>query len=283
MHKILEKLDAAARENGVNCYRITVSTEEGFETLKRIPANPCQDCYSVAKFYGVIAIGMLYDEGKLTINDTVADIFADELAEYGIPAEKWAKVTLDHVMRHEIGFGDKGFLDIDVYDVNEYPYEDLLRVLLEHELVYEPGTTRIYTDAAYYLISRVVTKISGEKLDDFLIKRLFNKTGCREIAWSRCPQNYPMGATGLYVRTDDMAKLGRIVLDGGVWKGERIISEEWIKIFLEREYELRKFGRGFSKGGMRGQRLYVNFDENFAVAWHSFDKSDNLKPLNDLL
>ncbi len=283
MKELLEKLNNAATENGVNVYRISVWDNDGLETVKRITANPCQDCYSVAKFFCVIAVGMLYDEGKLTINDKIGDIFADEIAQYGIPAEKWANVTLDNVMRHEIGFGDKGFLDIDVYDVNSYPYNDLLRVLLEHELVYAPGTERVYTDAAYYLVSRVVSKISGEKLDDFLIDRLFNKIGCREIAWSRCPHHYPLGATGLYIRSEDMVKLGRICLDGGLWKGERIISEEWIKIFLEREYELRRFGRGYSKGGMRGQRLYVNFDEGFTVAWHSCDKSDNLKPLNDLL
>ncbi len=283
MKELLEQINTAATENGINMYRVSVWDDEGIETVRRIPANPCQDCYSVAKFYCVTAVGMLVDAGKLKISDTIGDIFAEEIERYGIPAEKWANITLDNVMRHEIGFGDKGFLDIDVYDVNDYPYSDLLRVLLEHELVYAPGTERIYTDAAYYLVSRVVSKISGEKLDDFLIDRLFNKTGCREIAWSRCPEHYPLGATGLYIRCEDMAKLGRIYLDGGVWQGERIISEEWIKTVLERQYELRSFGRGFSKGGMRGQRLYVNFDERFVVAWHAFESNDKIKIINDML
>ncbi len=283
MKELIKRIDDIAKEKSINLYRVTVWDDDGVETLKRIPANPCQDCYSVAKFYCVTAIGMLVDAGKLKTSDTVGSIFADEIAAYGIPAEKWANVTVDHVMRHEIGFADKGYLDIDVYDVNSYPSSDLLKLLLEHELVYEPGQMRIYTDAAYYLVSRIVTKISGEKLDDFLIDRLFNKTGCREIAWSRCPHHYPMGATGLYIRTDDMAKLGRIYLDGGLWQGERIISEEWIKTVLDRGYELRSFGRGYSKGGMRGQRLYVNFDERVVVAWHAFDKSDNLNPVNEIL
>ena len=128
-----------------------------------------------------------------------------------------------------------------------------------------------------------MTKISGERLDDFLMDRLFSKIGCREVAWSKCPRKYPVGATGLYIRSDDMVKLGRIYLDGGVWKGERIVSEEWIKIVLDRGYELRKFGKGFSKGGMRGQRLYVNFDENIAVAWHSFDPEGKHKAMAEIL
>lgn len=282
MNELLERLDNIAKENGINTYRITVSTADGFETLKRLPGNPCQNCYSVAKFFCVTAIGMLFDEGKLTPATTIAEIFADELADYGIPAEKWANITLDNVMRHEIGFG-KGFLDIDTEDITKYPTDDFLFMVLDRELVYAPGEQRVYSDAAYYLISRVVTKISGERLDDFLMDRFFSKIDCREVAWSKCPHKYPVGATGLYIRSDDMVKLGRIYLDGGVWKGERIVSEEWIKIVLERGYELRKFGKGFSKGGMRGQRLYVNFDENIAVAWHSFDPEGKNKLLSEIL
>ena len=105
MNELLERLDNIAKENGINTYRMSVSTADGYETIKRLPGNPCQNCYSVAKFFCVTAIGMLFDEGKLTPATTIAEIFADELAAYGIPAEKWEKVTLDFVMRHEIGFG----------------------------------------------------------------------------------------------------------------------------------------------------------------------------------
>ena len=282
MNELLEKLDNIAKENGINTYRMSVSTADGYETIKRLPGNPCQNCYSVAKFFCVTAIGMLFDEGKLTPATTISEIFADELAAYGIPAEKWEKVTLDFVMRHEIGFG-KGFLDIDTEDITKYPTDDFLFMVLDRELVYAPGEQRVYSDAAFYLISRVVTKITGERLDDFLMDRLFSKIDCREVAWSKCPRKYPVGATGLYIRSDDMVKLGRIYLDGGVLKGERIVSEKWIRIVLGRGYELRKFGKGFSKGGMRGQRLYVNFDENIAVAWHSFDPEGKNKLLSEIL
>ena len=94
MNKLLERLDNIAKENGINTYRITVSTADGDETLKRLPGNPCQNCYSVAKFFCVTAIGMLYDEGKITPEATIGEIFADELKEYGIDIYEWYdKVT----------------------------------------------------------------------------------------------------------------------------------------------------------------------------------------------
>ena len=282
MSDILNRLDAIAGENEINTYCISVSTPNGAETINRIPSNPCQNCYSVAKVFCVTAIGMLFDEGKLTPNTAVADIFREELERYGIPAQKWEKITIDNVLRHEIGFS-KGFLDIDTEDITAYPTDDFLFIVLDRELTHEPGSVRIYSDAAYYLLSRVVTKLSGERLDEFLMSRLFQKTGCREVAWSRCPKNYTVGATGLYIRTEDVAKLGRIYLDGGVWKGERIISEEWIRLVLERGYELGKKGRGYTKWGMRGQGLYIDYNDNVAVAWHSFDPDGKCKAFYEIL
>ena len=282
MLDILTKLDDIAKRDEINTYRISAFTENGIETLERIPSNPCQNCYSVAKLFCVTAVGMLFDEKKLTPDTTVADIFSDELEQYGIPRKKWESVTIDNVLRHEIGFSE-GFLDIDTEDIATYPTDDFLFIVLDRELTYKPGKLRVYSDAAYYLVSRAVTKISGEKLDEFLMRRLFNKTGCREVAWSRCPKNYPVGATGLYLRTDDVVKLGRIYLDGGRWNDERILSQEWVSLVIERSYELAKKGKGYAKGGMRGQCLYINYEENLAVAWHSFDLNGKTKAFFEIL
>ncbi len=282
MSDILKRLDNIANTNQINTYCISVSTADKLETLNRIPANPCQNCYSVAKAFCVTAIGMLFDEKKLSPNTTIAEIFEEELKQYKIPVQKWESITIDNVIRHEIGFSE-GFLDIDTEDITKYPTDDFLFLVLDRKLEYAPGEKRVYSDAAYYLISRAVTKISGEMLDDFLMKRLFNKIGCREVAWSKCPQSYPIGATGLYLRTEDVVKLGRIYLDGGLWYGERIISEEWVRIVLNRAYEFARRGKGYAKGGMRGQCLYINYDENLAIAWHSFDPDGKSKAFFEIL
>ena len=282
MNEFLEKLTKIAEENNIPTYHISVATKDGIETSRLVRGNPCQNSYSVAKFFCVTAIGMLYDDGKITPEATIGEIFADELAEYGIDPAGWNKVKLHDVMRHRIGY-EHGFLDIDVEDITKYPTDDFLKLALSAPLVYEPGEKSVYSDAAFYLVSRVVTKVSGEMLDDFLWPRLFSKIGCREVAFSNCPHGYPMGATGIYIRTSDMVKLGRIYLDKGMYNGQRIISEEWIKMVIENHYELNPCGSGYAKGGMCGQKLYVNFDKDIAVAWHSYSPHGETGPLNDLL
>lgn len=279
---LLEALVKTAEDNDIPVYRISVYDENGLQTETVNSSNPCQNCYSVAKLYCVTAIGMLYDEGKIEVTDTIGSIFAEELAEYGIDPAGWNKVTVHDVMRHRAGF-EHGLLDIDAEDSTKWGSQDYLKLVLSEPLVYEPGEKSVYTDAAFYLISRVVTKISGEKLDDFLAARLFKYTECREFAFSKCPEGYPIGATGLYIRSADVAKLGRIYLDGGKYGDVQIISQEWINTVIENGYELHSSGDGYSKGGMRGQNLYINFEKNVAVAWHSYDPNGETGPLSETL
>ena len=98
------------------------------------------------------------------------------------------------------------------------------------------------------------------------------------MAWSRCPLGYPMGATGLYIYTEDMAKLGELYLRGGVWKGERILSEEWVKLCMQRSYEFANIcsGKAYGKGGAFGQMLVYIPEQERVVAWHSFGGGDLL-------
>lgn len=83
---------------------------------------------------------------------------------------------------------------------------------------------------------------------------------------------YSMGATGLYIRTPDMAKLGLIYLDGGVFEGRRFISKEWCDIVFKRGYELKEIAPGrYAKGGMCGQMLLVDRSNSAVVAWMGYD------------
>jgi len=80
-----------------------------------------------------------------------------------------------------------------------------------------------------------------------------------------------MGATGLYVYTEDLAKLGQLYLNRGVYDGKRIISEEWVDIVEKQEYEFGKTaGGGHVKGGAFGQILAYYPKKNRVVAYHSY-------------
>lgn len=84
-----------------------------------------------------------------------------------------------------------------------------------------------------------------------------------------------MGATGLYIRTVDMVKLGQVYLNGGTYGDTRIISEDWVKLTLENGYELNKMKENsYGKGGMNGQQLWVFPEKNHVIAWHGYHRNN---------
>ena len=267
---MISKLVSAIKENNLNIYSIAIRDGGGIQTAQLLPANRCNNSYSVAKAFTMTAIGMLYDMKKLDINDKVFDILRDEFKDkYD---KNWESVTLDNVLKHKVGF-DSGFLDIDVEDITGYKTDDFLHIVLSRPLPFPPGERFVYSDAAYYLLSRIVTKISGKKLDSFLRSALFGTLGFKELAWSRCPHGYPMGATGLYISSADMAKLGYVYANGGQYNGKTVVSEEWVALALNRGYEFGQYKDTgvYAKGGMNGQMLCFSVNNHTSCAWHGYE------------
>ncbi len=255
---------------GANLYDLALYRDGEIQSHRFQNCNNCNNSYSVAKAFLVTAAGILFDKGLLDVSRKLSfymgNLMPDD-AEQG-----WKDATVENALTHKLGF-DKGFLDIDVDDASKYPSKDYLDIVFHRHLAYTPGEFRRYTDAAYYIVSRLISCIAGEGVDSFLRTGLFEPLHFREVAWSCCPQGYPIGATGLYISSYDMVKLPALYLENGVWEGRRIISEDWINLVLERGYEFApKSEHGLiGKKGMNCQMVMFSREKGFAVAWHGCD------------
>lgn len=278
--QLLDRVVQEAKKGQGTYYKITLVEKGEAGTALVTPANGAQNCYSIAKAFTVTAIGMLVDGKLLSVDEKVCDILRDKLPTDIAP--KWEQMTVHHLLKHSAGF-PVGYLDIDAKDHTAIAGNDYLGYLLNTKLRYTPGRESRYSDAAYYLLSRIFTEKSGEKMDDYLLKHLFYPMEFREMAWSKCPMGYPMGATGLYLYTEDLAKLGVLYLNRGVYGGKRLISEEWVDTVLREGYEFeRTSGGGYGKGGMNGQMLVFYPDRDRVAAYHSFGGEDLVSYLDSV-
>lgn len=273
VHYIAEKAIA----HKLNIYSIALMGESGMRKARPHPADLCTNSYSVAKVFTMTAIGMLWDAKKLGLQDRVFDILQEDF-----PCEfdaRWKNVTVEHLLTHKAGL-KRGFLDIDMDDISQYPSHDFLHVVLSEPLVCQPGTLFCYSDAAFYLLSRIVSQISGQRLDDFLRPVLFETLGFQELAWSTCPHGYCMGATGLYLRTDDLVKLGFVYANNGFYYDIPIVSPDWVQRVLSHGYEFSQYQDTdvYFKSGMYGQMLCFSPAHHTACAWHGYEKK-SVKPL----
>ena len=265
----LAKVSETILKNDLRIYSVTEIRHKVSETIHIVPTSHCNNIYSVAKSFMVAAIGMLEKRGLLSTEDLVYPIMAQYFPEDFDP--NWKKVKIADLLSHRWGI-DQGFLDIDCEYAPDWGTDDYLSLVLARKLPYEPGSAYQYSDAAYYLISRIFTRVCGEKADDFLARELLTPLRFREFAFSKCPHGFPMGGTGLYICTADMAKLGQLFLQYGVYEDKRYLSEEFVKKALG-NFDLTPVYGGYAKGGMLGQYLYFNYEKEQVIAFQGHNTS----------
>ncbi len=78
------------------------------------------------------------------------------------------------------------------------------------------------------MLSAIVQKVTGEKLVDYLYPRLFRPLGIVNVKWQESPEGINCGGWGLYLKTEDLAKMGQLFLQKGKWDGQQVLPEEWI-------------------------------------------------------
>lgn len=273
MSRFLEDFEKYIKENDGRVFSVCeIIGNNPPEKVVLTGNNASQNIYSVSKMYTVTAIGILCDRGLLKTDNTVTEIIGDECPEGYDP--NWDKTTVDMLMRHMVGY--PGGFDTDVFDASEYDPDYLKEIMLKNWIC-PPDTERHYEDAVYYILSRIVAKISGKPLLQFCWENIFLPLGFKEAAWSCCPKGHSIGATGLYIRCEDMIKLGAVYLNNGQYRGIRIVSEKWVKTVLERSYEFAYNGidDSYNKGGMNGQELLVIPSQNRVVAWQGYETRKN--------
>lgn len=107
--------------------------------------------------------------------------------------------------------------------------DDWITFALNQPLEKQPGTDMIYSTGTSHLLSAILTKAAGISTKAFAEKFLFGPMDITVGGWDRGPQGYYMGGNNLALTPADMLKIGQMVLDGGVYQGERIVSANWLK------------------------------------------------------
>lgn len=266
----MEQIVDFIREKKLNIYDIAVMTEEGIKESYCQPCNACNDSYSVTKLFISSAIGVLLDKGLLRLDDKIMDILKDSLPSVYAPV--WDQVTIRHAMTHRMGI-DYGVIDIDRDEISDYETENFLEYILNYPPVYAPGKHYEYTDVPHYLLSRVISQITGLAADEIINKKLLLPLSFRQFAFSRCPQNYTIGGTGAFLKASDMVKLGWTYLNYGVYQKKRILSERFIQMAEQEGFSIEHINDSsfLGKTGMNGQIVMYSRERKIAVAWHGYE------------
>ncbi len=183
--------------------------------------------YSLSKSFTATAVGLAIAEGKLSLDDLVLKFFPEDA-----PAEPSANLRAMRVrdlLRMATGHQTEADLwpwwDQPASATREEPWT---RTFLAHPVPFKPGTHFLYNSPATYMLSAIVQQVTGMTVLEYLRPRLFEPLGIENPIWMPSPQGITVGAVGLLIRTEDIARFGQLYLQRGVWNGRQLIPAAWV-------------------------------------------------------
>lgn len=176
--------------------------------------------WSVGKTFTATAIGFAEQDGLLKTTDKVVDFFSAE--ELPTDAHEWLqKLTL-----HDLLIMSSGWKDY-IYEAMRGELDDWAKTALASPFTFEPGEQYHYNSMNTYILSVIITRLTGKKLIDYLDEKLFKELGIKDFYWCESPQGYNTAGWGLYLTTESFAKMGQFLLQRGKWNGKQLLCEEW--------------------------------------------------------
>jgi CubicO group peptidase (beta-lactamase class C family) len=255
--------------------------------------------YSVTKSFVSAAVGLAVEDGLVSVDDPVAKFFpeAEEAEAWrGVGAEElkvrhllcMATGHTENTSRNRI---EHSFLRTKyIMRIGNRPDGDWVRAFFDAPPQRPPGSHFVYNNGASHLLAQIVERVTGQNVLDYLFPRLLLPLGIGRPEWDRCPRGNIVGAWGMRLRTEDMARFGLLWLQKGIWRGKRILPESWVEEASSRQIDtntggedaersdyLQGYGYQFWRGrhntyradGAHGQFCIVMPDQDAVAAIHS--------------
>lgn len=230
---------------------------------------------SATKSFVSACMGIAIDKGFIQSVDQEIYNFFPEHSDIFQSNPLKQTITIKHLLTMSSGIE----WDDETYYYND-PRNDLyqlftgsnpIRYILSKDLIETPGTVFAYRNCNTNLLGEIIRRASGQRLDTFAENYLFGKLGINELEWQMLPNNVVFCSGDLRLRPRDMAKFGQLFFSGGVWKNERIISENWVNESIQTRFVMPanwwEDGYGYQWWTKTFHSNSKSFESYFAQGW----------------
>lgn len=253
--------------------------------------------FSVTKSVTSLLVGIAIDAGLIgSVEDPILAYFPDAVPISEVPSK--SAITIEHLLTMSAGLE----WDEDTLPTSD-PRNDFTRLewsldpvgfVLGRPLIAEPGELFWYNSGLSHVLSALIAGISGQSTLEFAREHLFEPLGIETVRWSRDARGVYKGGTQLHLTPRDLARIGVLCLNDGVWGGQRIVSSEWLAESTRTRLRGRPdyfAGRGYAyhwwtadsyaafyASGSQGQALYIFPDHDLVVAFTATIREGDISP-----
>jgi CubicO group peptidase (beta-lactamase class C family) len=186
--------------------------------------------YSLTKSFTSVAVGLAISDGLLSLDDRVVDVLPEH-----VPAdisEQGRRLTVHHLLSMTTGH-DGDSLD----EAWQLEPDDLVKGFLRVPFPDAEGSRHGYDNPTTFVLARMVEKVTGRGLPEFLDERLFQPMGIEGAEWDRVASGAAFGFHGLHLTTEAIAAFGELLLRGGVWGDRQLVPREWLELATRRHID----------------------------------------------
>ncbi len=175
--------------------------------------------FSCSKSFVALAVGMLCGENKLSLDEDIEKIFPEKVGKLARLSPRVVTVKDLLTMKSGVSFNEAECM----------ASEEWVKEIITSAAIGENGREFFYNSLNTYMLAAICVRKCGTDLMTYLKAKLFEPLGITDVYWEKGPEGIEKGGWGLYIRPEDMAKIGMLILEKGKYEEKRIIPEGFIE------------------------------------------------------
>jgi CubicO group peptidase (beta-lactamase class C family) len=205
-------------------------------------ADSLRDTRSATKSITDILVGIAIQEGKLSgVGAKVLELLPEHTRRLQYPDPRKAGITVEDLLTMSSPLECDDWNDFSRGNEERmYLVEDWAQFILDlpirgrmhagEEIEGPPyGRYFSYCTGGVFLLSEILARSTGMRADHYAQQTLFMPLGIKNVQWTYSPLNVPQTGGGLRLSSRSLLKIGQLFLDGGSWRGQRIVSKNWVR------------------------------------------------------
>ncbi len=183
--------------------------------------------YSQTKSFVAIALGLLYDDGKIKLNDKICNFFPDKI-DGELPEYMKQMTVKDMLTMETCGETPNWFCSDDFDRTHLYLNKNNARI--------PSGMRWNYDSPASQVLCSLVERVSGKSLFDLLNERIFRYLNTfKDAQILKTKNDDSFGDSALLCTTRDIASFARLLMNNGEWNGKQLISKEYVSLATSKQ------------------------------------------------
>jgi CubicO group peptidase (beta-lactamase class C family) len=248
----MARFETRIRERELNVFCARVLQNGNLVGKMDLAADIRRPQHSVSKSFTSMAVGLAIEEGKLSLDTKLRDVFPEHTYTNGtLPSMQPGEITLFDLLRMSTGHDSPPFMVDERLVLQD---KDWIQHYLSLPLDRAPGEQFTYSSGDTIMISAMVQASVGQTIRDYLVPRLFAPLGIENVYWEATPHGITLGCAGLQISTEELSRFGQLLLQKGMWQGQQLIPATWIDFVTQKQIET---------GGNAGPGAWSDWTEGY--------------------